>query len=229
MRNAILCTKYYLWSKELTDRIEQFSRRDDLRKVDSCFVIITSHGDENSEGDDTEIQGVDYRSTYDSSDYRTVLCTDIMSYFSADACPHLAGKPKIFIFQLCRGNKRQKAVKAPRHTTDTCTSNHLKTADLSDSCGVNNNTIRNYSDMLVVHATMPGHVAFRDKVTGSWFIQILCEVFMNHACTMHLQDLLNKVDTRLEVQRTIYEECQTLTVNSIGFNKHCYLNPGLSN
>lgn len=56
-----------------------------------------------------------------------------------------------------------------------------------------NETMRNYADMLVAYATLPGHAAFRDKITGSWFIQILCEVFMNYAYKTHLQDLLNVV------------------------------------
>lgn len=118
--------------------------------------------------------------------------------------------------------------------------------------------MRNNADMLIVHATLPGHVAFRDKITGSWFIQILCEVFMNYSHKTHLEDLLHmvntllnhiitpfppfpslyicynidvtndlQVDERLKIQRTTNDECQTLMVTSIGFNKHCYLNPGL--
>lgn len=59
-------------------------------------------------------------------------------------------------------------------------------------------TMRNYADMLVAHATLPGYVAFRDKITGSWFIQILCEVFMKYAHKSHLQDLLNMVNKSCE-------------------------------
>lgn len=52
--------------------------------------------------------------------------------------------------------------------------------------------------MLVAYATLPGYVAFRDKITGSWFIQILCEVFMEYAQKAHLQDLLNMVNKSYE-------------------------------
>lgn len=116
-------------------------------------------------------------------------------------------------------------MKKPRHTTDTC---NIRSSDEMMNLKINGKgTMRNNADMLIVHATLPGHVAFRDKITGSWFIQILCEVFMNHAHKTHLEDLLHMVDERLRIQRTTKEECQTLMVTSIGFNKHCYLNPGL--
>ena len=52
---------------------------------------------------------------------------------------------------------------------------------------------RNYADTLIAYATLPGYVSYRDTYNGSWFIQILCEVFMNHAYDMHVQDLFNMV------------------------------------
>jgi len=73
--------------------------REDLEKVDSCFVFITSHGTED-EMNRTEIQGTDYQSGL--TNYEKVLCSDICDYFTADACPYLAEKPKILVFQLCR-------------------------------------------------------------------------------------------------------------------------------
>jgi len=85
----------------MKDKIKEFSKRDDLRKVDSCFVIITSHGTEDEESN-TEIQGTDYHSASKEANYEKVLCTEVCDYFTAEACPQLAEKPKIFIFQLCR-------------------------------------------------------------------------------------------------------------------------------
>lgn len=79
-----------------------------------------------------------------------------------------------------------------RITTDTCVS--VKPTDepnLEIPCI---QTTRNYSDMLVVQSTLPGYVSYRDSITGSWFIQILCKTFMNHAYTNHIQDLFNMVN-----------------------------------
>ncbi|KAK9302737.1 hypothetical protein QLX08_005356 [Tetragonisca angustula] len=190
-----------LTAQEMLNEIKEFSKHKDLRKVDSCFVIISSHGNISTQYEITEIEGVEKHNLDTIQSRKTILCVDILSYFTAENCPHLAGKPKVFIFQLCRGTKKQKRN--------------------------NREMLRSYEDMLLVYATLPGYVAFRDTITGSWFIQILCEVFMKYAHKAHLQDLLNMVDERLKIQRTNGGECQTLTVTSIGFNKHCYLNPGL--
>lgn len=78
--------------------MREFSRRSDLSNVDSCFVIISSHGTEDEEHHTTEILGVDSG----REDSEKVLCTDILAYFNVEACPQMANKPKIFIFQLCR-------------------------------------------------------------------------------------------------------------------------------
>ncbi|XP_017764641.1 PREDICTED: caspase-3 [Eufriesea mexicana] len=214
-----------LTRQKLLEKIKEFSECKELRKVDSCFIIISSHGNISTQYEVTEIEGVDCNVENEMQNRKTVLCVDILDYFTSETCPHLAGKPKIFIFQLCRGEKKQKSVKKPRHTTDT--SNFHSSDEMINFKTNGKETMRNYADMLVAHATLPGYVAFRDKITGSWFIQILCEVFMKYAHKSHLQDLLNMVDERLKIQRTTTEECQTLTVTSIGFNKHCYLNPGL--
>lgn len=95
-----LCIIFYF--KELLEKIKEFSQLKELRKVDSCFIFISSHGNTNTEYEVTEIQGVDYNPDSKDCNYKTVLCTDILNNFTAEACPHLAGKPKIFIFQLCR-------------------------------------------------------------------------------------------------------------------------------
>ncbi|XP_043258768.1 caspase-6-like isoform X1 [Colletes gigas] len=221
----IVISHFDLTGEELLKKVKEFSQHQDLRKVDSCFVIVSSHGSVSAHTEITEIEGVDYNPESKVENSKRVLCVDILDYFTAQVCPHLAGKPKIFIFQLCRGEKSQNSIKIPRHTTDT--NNFNSSEEMVHLKANSNDTIRNYADMFVAHATLPGYVAFRDTITGSWFIQILCEVFMNYACITHLQDLLNMVDERLNKQRTTKEECQTLAVTSIGFNKHCYLNPGL--
>lgn len=103
------------------------------------------------------------------------------------------------IFFCFRGWRKQNAIHHERLVTDTCAvfpkemNEELKSDNsiLSDE-----SLIRNYADMLIVHSTLPGHVAYRDITTGSWFIQILCEVFMTLACKVHVQDLFNIVNIK---------------------------------
>lgn len=216
-------TERNLTSKRLTSTLEAFSKKQELRSVDSCFVIISSHGNKNAEYEVSEIECVP-ESDYSSLKKDTVLCKDILKYFTAEACPYLAEKPKTFILQLCRGKKEQTSVKPPRHVSDAAPPN---LCNETIAIAANELSVRNHADILLAFATLPNFVAFRDKEVGSWFIQILCEVFMNHACDTHLLSLLQMVDERLRLQRTIDGNCQTMEISLIGFNRNCYLNPGL--
>ncbi|EZA49034.1 Caspase-2 [Ooceraea biroi] len=210
-------THQNLTGQQIKEAVRTFSKRKDLEKVDSCFVFITSHGTEDKMNN-SEIQGTDYQKDAPAN-YEKVLCSDIYDYFTVEACPQLAEKPKIFVFQICRGEKVQKSVAQSRVSIDSL-------ANKADEY-VRGLTTRNYSDMLIVQATLPGHVAYRDEITGSWFIQILCKVFMTYACTEHIQDLFSMIDAHLKYLRMSDNKCQTSTVESRGFNKHCYLHPGL--
>lgn len=221
-------TKRDLTGNAMREVVRDFSKRDDLKRVDSCFVIITSHGTQDEKGS-TEIQGIDYMhaSMDKQGNYQKILCQDVMNYFTAEACPHLAEKPKIFIFQLCRGDRKQNAILHSRLRTDTCAFyGNIRENQHCDDKMFANRATRNNADMLVVQSTLPGHVAYRDSINGSWFIQILCKVFMKYAYKMHLQDLFNKIDAELKLQKTVDNHCQTSSTTSVGFNKHCYLNPG---
>ncbi|XP_026674420.1 caspase Dronc [Ceratina calcarata] len=213
-----------LTSAMLTSTIKTFSEKSELRKVDSCFVIISSHGNKNAEYEASEIECVPMNNS-DPNKKDTVLCKDILKYFTAESCPNLAGKPKTFIFQLCRGNAEQTSVKHSRQVTDAAPSSSHN-GEIT-SLVINEMTIRNQGDTLLAYATLLNNVAFRDNEVGSWFLQILCEVFMNHAYDTHLLNLLLMVDERLKVQRTNNGNCQTMEISLIGFNRNCYLNPGL--
>ncbi|EFN73736.1 Caspase Nc [Camponotus floridanus] len=215
---------------QINEVIKTFSKHDDLGKVDSCFVIVTSHGTEDKNSKDkennTEIQGLDFSTVSKQENYEKVLCEGIYDYFTAEACPQLAGKPKIFIFQLCRGKRKQNAVFHSRTVTDSIISNPNNEYNITHEYNTSNLSTRNYSDMLIVYSTLPGYVSYRDKITGSWFIHYLCSIFMNYAYKTHIYDLFTMVDAHLKRIRTGCNECQTSSILSWGFNKHCYLNPG---
>ncbi|KAL7300737.1 hypothetical protein TKK_0006715 [Trichogramma kaykai] len=211
-------THFDLTGEDILNKVQEFSKLPELRRVDSAFVIISSHGSGQIGHQETEILGIDYS----SNDYKRVVCTNIMNYFTSENCVNLTGKPKIFIFQTCRGKNVQVAI--PRCKTDAATTPKRQTANRYVH---SSESLRNYEDMLIVYSTIPGYVSYRDEYNGSWFIQILCEVFMNYAYKIHVQELFNMIDLRLKTVRTFKDNCQTPSVTSQGFNKYCFLNPGL--
>ncbi|XP_033220397.1 caspase-2-like isoform X2 [Belonocnema kinseyi] len=213
--------KRNLTGAEMRNAIKAFAARNDFHKVDSCFVIISSHGREAGKGADGEVLGTDFQAG--SQSYEKIFCSEIVEYFTTANCPKLAGKPKVFIFQMCRGATNQVAVS--RHATDGVVTVQPNFDEEETKLQVQLD--RNYSDIIIAHATLPGYYAYRDTINGTWCIQVLCEVFMKEAYEKNLQDLFAKVDAGLKTLRTGADGCQTLTVTTMGFNKHCFLNPGL--
>ena len=48
-------------------------------------------------------------------------------------------------------------------------------------------------DMLIAYATIPGYVANRDNMRGTWFIESICKVFMKHAADMDIKEMMDEV------------------------------------
>lgn len=86
--------------------------------------------------------------------------------------------------------------------------------------------IATFYDMKICYSTVSGYNAFRDPVEGSWYIQILCKVFAEHAHDTHLEDLLKIVGEQMNVKRTELDHLQTVSNEDRGFNKNLYFNPG---
>lgn len=79
--------------------------------------------------------------------------------------------------------------------------------------------------MLIAYSTVPGFVSHRDPQTGTWYIQTICEVFMNHAHDTDVESMLKMVDAKLE--KIVHSSSrQTTSFENRGF-KTCFLHPGL--
>ena len=103
------------------------------------FFIVMSHGDED------EIYGIDERK---------INNMDIVREFSTSRCPTLQGKPKIFMFQACRGMHLDKAQEVE----------YMETTD-----GVRD-TYPDLCDILLIYPTSPGYVTWRNHKRGAWYI-----------------------------------------------------------
>jgi hypothetical protein len=53
--------------------------------------------------------------------------------------------------------------------------------------------LRSMSDILIGYSTLPGFKSHRDVYLGTWYIQAVCEVFMEHACDTDVEDMLKMV------------------------------------
>ena len=63
----------------------------------------------------------------------------------------------------------------------------------TDTDGSSSVCQRTMSDILIGYSTLPGFASNRDKYLGTWYIQAICEVFMEHACDTDVEDMLKMV------------------------------------
>ncbi|XP_058909410.1 caspase-10 isoform X1 [Kogia breviceps] len=105
-----------------------------------------------------------------SSDGDLIPIRQIMSHFTAQHCPALAHKPKLFFIQACQGEEIQPSVSIE---ADAVNPEHVPPS-LHDSVPVE-------ADFLLGLATVPGYMSFRHVEEGSWYIQSLYN---------HLKDLV---------------------------------------
>lgn len=212
-------SKKDLTSKGLMNAVKEFARNPKLVEVDSLFVIIASHGHGQKGSQLTEIQGTDRNEN--SENYSKIYDKDVLDCFSTENCPLLAEKPKIFIFQLCRGQEEQIAQSnfQPNNNGEEKEDEHEPAPLQLNNSGCDNT--------LMAYATMPGFFSYRDTTCGSWYLQILCKVFMENAHNTHIEDMLAMVDRKLQETRTKTNRCQTSWTLCQGFNKYYYINPGL--
>ncbi|XP_071499093.1 uncharacterized protein [Diadema antillarum] len=203
--------KQNLTGQEIIGALAEVKRA--IRKIHTSVVLVfMSHG----------VQEGIY-----GSDGVVITVEEIKEMFSGKNCPALIGKPKIFFFQACRGNKLTKSATDDRTLSVVPTSHNLddggvlnttvketegidpaRDSELQTLCTGSTATERlavletdgvpDNADMYIAHATSEGYFAIRDRVNGSWFIQALCEELITGAHLYDLDTIMTKVAKRVK-------------------------------
>ncbi|CAH1794547.1 unnamed protein product [Owenia fusiformis] len=135
-----------------------------------CFVcVILSHGR------DGRVYGID----------GTITIESLLRHFKGDECQTLAGKPKLFFIQACRGTKFDHGAEV----TDAATDEGMDEIDAAPVV-----RIPSEADIMIAYSTVPGHFSWRNNVDGSWFIQALCRVLKEHSHDMDLMHMMTFVN-----------------------------------
>eukprot|EP00088_Acartia_fossae_P053910 TRINITY_DN6158_c0_g1_i2.p1 TRINITY_DN6158_c0_g1~~TRINITY_DN6158_c0_g1_i2.p1 ORF type:complete len:437 (-),score=95.93 TRINITY_DN6158_c0_g1_i2:1072-2382(-) len=187
-------------------------------QANMAIVAILSHGKD----------GIVY-----AADGQSIDMEYIYEFFNNKNCPSLQGKPKFFIVQSCRGDMSDQGVVE----ADSGASGHSdnKRKRKADTDKVQDGTDRGscskarptWEDMIIAYSTIPGYASLRDHDRGTWFIQSLVEVFMEHAHNTELIDLLRMTSARLSEFENEQGEKQTCNIEMRHLYKRIYFNPGL--
>ncbi|XP_042289841.1 caspase-3a [Thunnus maccoyii] len=106
----------------------------------------------------------------------------LTSLFRGDRCKSLVGKPKLFFIQACRGTELDAGIEA-------------------DSPDDGKTKIPVEADFLYAFSTAPGYYSWRNTMTGSWFIQSLCDMMSKYGKEgVELQHIMTRVNHKVAVE-----------------------------
>lgn len=91
----------------------------------------------------------------------------------------LAGKPKLFFIQSCRGSQYMEGIDSNPYAIE-----HV-------------NKIPMEADFLIAYSTVAGYYSWRNSNAGSWFIQSLCCVLDDYGTKLEIMQLLTAVNRRV--------------------------------
>ena len=156
-----------LTAAQMKTTLQHYADEHKNMKVD-CFVccILTHGGSQGLHGCDGE----------------PVKIRDIKSKFTAANCPGLAGKPKLFFIQACRGSDEDRGYKQR---------DNIPRMEPGISCA---EFIPIEADFLTAYATPDGYISWRDTEQGSEYIQALTQVIRDYRTDMDIQRILTKVN-----------------------------------
>lgn len=165
--------------KETIDTLKQFSARPELERHSMIAISISSHGSEHG------IYGNDYLPSKDVESQKEYIITvdEIKRIFNSVKCKSLAGKPKLFVINGCRGTCSEEIIQLD-----------ITTPFFSVS-GRNKATTN--SDFLILYSSVEGYYSYRSPSLGSLFISSLLSVYLEYGNLYHFQSILPKVNRHL--------------------------------
>ncbi|XP_041377960.1 caspase-3-like [Gigantopelta aegis] len=227
-----VCIREDLTAEKMESTVNQFSQFDHS-PYDSFVLFVLSHGESQS------IYGVDGK---------LVQKDKIIGTFHGNDCPTLSGKPKLFFFQACQGQKVD--LGAPIASVEPVSSSSgsepdnvelslkkMKDLNLNKTSAAvsRDDTVADVrketsvpagGDVFIASATIPDYLSWRNTKKGTWFIQAIVYIFQKFAHKDDISKLMTKVNRLVGRGRTNDGLMQVSTYES-RLSKDFYFFPGL--
>ncbi|XP_032664632.1 caspase-1-like [Odontomachus brunneus] len=165
-----------LTHREVIDVLDELSNKTDHRDNDCICIVVLTHGLQN-----------DMISAKDAI-YKT---DKLWKPFTADNCPTLAGKPKLFFIQACRGEEVDNGVV-------------LSPRSLSTTDSVSSYKIPTHADILIAHSSAQGFYTWRNPTDGTWYVSCLCEILNKYGTELDLLSMLTMTARKVAIDYASY-------------------------
>ncbi|KAM5193477.1 caspase-6 [Mantella aurantiaca] len=123
---------------------------------------------------------------------------ELTNPFKGDKCQSLAGKPKIFIFQACRGTQHDEPVMVTDSTDSAAVDQpEVNTVEV-DAASVY--TLPAGADFIMCYSVAEGYYSHRETINGSWYIQDLSEALGMYGNELEFTELLTLVNRKVSLR-----------------------------
>ena len=221
-----------LTAEEILSTVQQLASLDHTY-VDSVVLCILTHGEFG------KLYGMDGEG---------VPTEKVFEPFNGENSPTLAGKPKIFLIAANRGKENDQGVEVPfphpHNDGDTELSGKdrrhafgaLKAATeaLSQKEGLKCEGLGHEGDVqvlpveadfVIVYATPPGYVSWRNSVFGTWFIKAFVDVMFQHAAKCHFLEILTFLNNQIGMKFQSRDGYKQIAETTFRLMKLLYFNP----
>lgn len=178
---------------------------------DCLMIVVLSHGE--------LIPLQDRKRKY----FTTILSHDLFHYlhatdnkyptqmiweqFTDERCPSLKNKPKIFLIAACQGDSTDDGFKMEHHNISYHSKDRTIEPDTypfhtvkyiaHEQVKLDRSRTLPQKDFLIVYSSVSGFYSYRDILTGTWFIEALCDVLDNRVEELDLFNILTLINMKV--------------------------------
>ena len=184
---------YEKTKEQIVELLEETAKDPNLSSDSMIAIAISSHGCE--EG----LLGINIQNRLKyggDSDYKNtedcISSTQIQEIFNGDNCKGLAGKPKLFLLNGCRGKGVENAVRKEKITFDGIESTPDGIESTPDS-----EYATTWSDFFVIHSCVHGKISLLSNIEGSLFFVEFSKTYAKYGHKRPIESIMPTVNRNL--------------------------------